>query len=105
MKPTFGEAASTELGNPPSSPSLPQTTPISLTYITRYPGLWYEDGSVVFVAGQVCFRVYRGMVEKHTRYSFDPPVGLYEDCPVILLKDDDGEDFAQLMKSLHDWSE
>ena len=98
-------AVSTLWGNPPFSAYLPQIAPISLESITRDPDLWYEDGSVIFVAGQVGFRSYIGLLEGRSTYSFAPPVVLYEDCPVIRLKDDDGKDFAQLLKSIHDWIE
>ncbi|TCD61645.1 hypothetical protein EIP91_008133 [Steccherinum ochraceum] len=58
--------------------------------------LWFEDGSVIIVTGEVGFRVYKGALSACSdvfRDTFAMPQGsgssqeLFEDCPVVRLQD------------------
>ncbi|KAM5539317.1 hypothetical protein V8D89_007008 [Ganoderma adspersum] len=62
---------------------------------TRDPDFWLEDGSITLLAGNTAFRVYRGLLRKHsvvsadmfTTATADAGVETFEDCPVVRLPD------------------
>ncbi|PIL26456.1 hypothetical protein GSI_12214 [Ganoderma sinense ZZ0214-1] len=63
--------------------------------LKRDPDLWLEDGNIVLVAGDVAFRIYRGLLTKQSTVFSDMfatgnPVAEDEhldDCPVVRLPD------------------
>ncbi|KAI0091055.1 hypothetical protein BDY19DRAFT_679462 [Irpex rosettiformis] len=79
---------------------------MSLDDITKHPDLWYEDGTVVIVAENTGFRVYRGLLVNHSSIFHDmfllpqPASSLndtFEGCPVVRLADDSAEEVTILL--------
>ncbi|OCH84735.1 hypothetical protein OBBRIDRAFT_741067 [Obba rivulosa] len=65
---------------------------------------WYEDGSVVLVAQDTAFRIYRGLLAQHSPVFRDlftiPQPNTSEsvdDCPVVRIPDDP-DDVARLLR-------
>lgn len=79
---------------------------MALESITKHPDLWFEDGNVVLIAENTGFRVYRGLLAKHSdifrdMFSIPQPHSEAEDvlegCPVVRLADDRAEDVATIL--------
>ena len=61
---------------------------------TRDPDFWLEDGNIILLAGNTAFRVYRGLLKKHSVVFADmfatatvDAGETFEDCPVVRLSD------------------
>lgn len=84
---------------------------MALEGISRHPDLWYDDGTVILIAENIGFRVYRGPLTKHSEvfrdmFSFPQPTAApsetYEGCPIVRLVGDTAEEIAEVMKILYD---
>ena len=60
----------------------------------RHDELWLDDGNIVLVAGDVAFRVYRGLLSAQSTvfegmFASSNRVAdeLYDDCPVFRVSD------------------
>lgn len=65
------------------------------TTITRHDDLWFEDGTVVLVAGHCGFRVHKSILSRKSEIMKDlftlaqPLDGeTFETCPVVRLTDE-----------------
>ncbi|TFK88130.1 hypothetical protein K466DRAFT_662545 [Polyporus arcularius HHB13444] len=78
--------------------------------LVRDEDFWYEDGTIILVARNVQFRVYRGVLADHSSvfanmFSFStqptspPPNAAPADCPVVHL-DDSPEDLRHILRAL-----
>ncbi|KAK7062833.1 hypothetical protein VNI00_000328 [Paramarasmius palmivorus] len=81
--------------------------PANMQAYERSTELWFEDGTLIVLAGRVSFRVYRGIVAQNSpifedMLSIPQPVDveLYEGCPVVELLDAP-EDVLPFLKALH----
>ncbi|RDX49012.1 hypothetical protein OH76DRAFT_1351425 [Lentinus brumalis] len=73
------------------------TIPPAVTHVTEDAELWFEDGTVALVAGEIGFRVYQGLLADHSpalKAMFAHPDGYIssddgsaQTCPVIRLLD------------------
>ena len=84
---------------------------MELEGISQHPDLWYEDGTVILIAESTGFRVYRGLLSKHSEvfrdmFSLPQPTSAandpYEGCPIVRLAGDTAEEIAEVLKILHD---
>ena len=84
---------------------------MALEGISQHPDLWYDDGTVILIAESTGFRVYRGLLSKHSQvfrdmFSLPQPTATIEDthegCPVVRLVDDTAEEIAEVLGILHD---
>lgn len=72
---------------------------------------WFEDGTVILEAGNVQFKVYRGMLSHHSSvfaemFSHLPPLApsnALDECPVIRV-DDTPENISGLLSFLLPWN-
>ena len=69
--------------------------------------LWYDDGNIVIQAQTSLFRVYAGILSKHSPIFKDlltlpkpSRLGRYEDCPLIKLDRDKAEDVQDFLFAL-----
>lgn len=85
-----------------------------LDNITKHPTLWFEDGNVVLIAENTGFRVYRGLLARHSdifrdMFSVPQPQTAAEDsfdgCPVVRMADDRADDVAIVLGILYEDSE
>ncbi|KAL1938264.1 hypothetical protein VTO73DRAFT_11715 [Trametes versicolor] len=81
------------------------------TPIKRDDDFWFEDGNIVLIARNIEFRVYKGILAKHSpvfhdMFSLPSPVapetfwdtaGTIETCPVVHLSDSP-EDFRHVLR-------
>ena len=91
---------------PPAAPASPKYRPRISTegespqLFTKDSEFWYEDGTIILIARNIEFRVYRGPLAKHSPFFRDmlsmpqpaaashfPVSELNFDCPVIHLTD------------------
>ena len=70
--------------------------------------IWFEDGNVILVAGDVAFRVHRGQLERHSEifrdlFSLPQPVDqpTFQGSPIIQLYDSPS-DITFLLRALYD---
>ena len=84
---------------------------MALEGISRHPDLWFHDGTVILIAESTGFRVYQGLLAKHSEvfrdmFSLPQPTAVasetYEGCPIVHLVDDTAEEIAEVMKILYD---
>lgn len=81
---------------------------MALKGITRHPDLWFDDGSVILIAEDTGFRVYRGVLARHSevfRDTFQIPqstaVDITEEyCLVVHLSDDSAEEITIMLNIL-----
>ncbi|KAI0783936.1 hypothetical protein BC629DRAFT_1594063 [Irpex lacteus] len=82
---------------------------MSMEGITRHPDLWFDDGTVILIAETTGFRVYRGLLVRHSDIFRDmfllpqptsEPNGHPPDCPIVRLADDSAEEVAILLNIL-----
>lgn len=79
--------------------------------LTKHSDLWFQDGSVVFRAETVLFRVHISQLSRHSvcfrdmfalsSHKADGSVNFLDNCPVIFLHDK-AEDVASLFTALYD---
>lgn len=97
-------------------PSIPIATPTEVA-VERCSDLWFQDGTLVIQCyemkdGAVTaireFRVYRGILEKHSDGILSNQEGLthlvsdeVDGCPVLPLYDDPVDDVTRLLKMLY----
>ena len=67
---------------------------------------WYEDGTIDLVAGNVVFRVYKGVLAEHSAVFKDmfslpqpPSESTSSECPVVYLSDSP-EDLRHVLRVL-----
>lgn len=79
------------------------------TELQRCQDLWFEDGTVVLQAENTLFRVYTGILSRHSpffRNLFTLPqpedADKYEGCPLVLLAGDSAQDVHDFLLALHD---
>ena len=92
-----------------SSSSLPTelATTISLnSTVKRDPDLWFDDGNVVLLCRDAAFRVYRGLLTRHSVIFRDllamaQPANaeMVESCPVVHISDSP-DDLRYLLRAL-----
>jgi hypothetical protein len=70
--------------------------------------LWFEDGNVILVAGDVAFKVHKGQLERHSEifrdlFSLPQPVDqpTFQGCPIVQLYDSPS-DITFLLRALYD---
>lgn len=82
-----------------------------LQNLIRHPHLWFEDGNVVLVAETTGFRVYRGLLARHSEifhdmFSMPQPEqtaeDTYEGCPVVRMADDTADEVSKILTVLYD---
>lgn len=96
-------------------PTVPDLDNLQITY-ERVEGLWKDDGTVVIIAQNHIFRVYRGILIDHSgffrqSFSFAPSSStsrsqayrgeVYDGVPVLRL-DSDWEDLSNFLRVLMD---
>ncbi|KAI0091080.1 hypothetical protein BDY19DRAFT_680917 [Irpex rosettiformis] len=84
---------------------------MTLDNFTKHPDLWFEDGNVVLVAEGIGFRVYGGLLAKHSKIFCDmfsvpqPELKAEDTCegyPVVCLPDDGAEELAAVLNIIYD---
>ena len=70
--------------------------------------IWFEDGNIIIVAGQVAFKVHRGQLERHSEvfrdlFSIPQPAvqEMLDGCPWFEVHDA-APDVRCLLKALYD---
>ena len=70
--------------------------------------IWFEDGNVILVAGDIAFRVHRGQLERHSEifrdlFSLPQPVDqpTFQGFPTVRLYDSPS-DITFLLRALYD---
>ncbi|KAH8823693.1 hypothetical protein DL96DRAFT_1615243, partial [Flagelloscypha sp. PMI_526] len=80
--------------------------------LSQDPDLWYSDGGVVLQAGNSLYRVYQGILSKQSSVFADmfslaqsgnEISDKYEDCPLIVMYDDESE-AADFLRCIFDRS-
>ena len=74
----------------------------------RMESLWFEDGNIIIQAGSIQYRVYRGILAKHSPVFKDmlafpqpPDSELFDGCPVVRLPDPEVE-VTLFLRALYD---
>ncbi|KIP08880.1 hypothetical protein PHLGIDRAFT_68636, partial [Phlebiopsis gigantea 11061_1 CR5-6] len=77
--------------------------------IVRSEDLWFKDGTIVLQAENVLFRVYPGLLSKHSQFfeqlfSLPQPSDAeqYDGCPLIKLAGDAAEDMRNFLLMIHE---
>ncbi|TFK39269.1 hypothetical protein BDQ12DRAFT_698267 [Crucibulum laeve] len=80
----------------------------SLGSVRQVQDLWYEDGNIIFKAGDSLFKVSKGVVAArspvfHDMLAFPQPDDqeMYDGCPLVMLYDAD-EDVRYFLKAIYD---
>ncbi|KAL5530738.1 hypothetical protein ACEPAF_6996 [Sanghuangporus sanghuang] len=88
------------------SPTLSESSRLSAE--TRQTDFWFEDGSVILLAGTVAFKVHRGQLARHSEVfrdllSLPQPIdeAIFEGCPLVELHDSP-TDLWYLLRALYD---
>lgn len=75
---------------------------------SRRTDFWFKDGNVVVLAGNVAFKVHRGVLERHSDVFRDvlsipqpPEEGTFEGCHMVEIFDEPA-DLWCLLKALYD---
>jgi hypothetical protein len=70
---------------------------------------WFEDGNVILIAGDLAFKVYKGMLSRHSAIFADlfrlpqpksTSEEMLEGCPIVHLHDSE-RDFGDFLMALH----
>lgn len=71
--------------------------------------LWFEDGTVVLQAQTTLFRVYTGILARHSPFfkslfTLPQPADgdQYDGCPLVHLAGDNAQDAHDFLLALHD---
>ena len=82
----------------------PRNTPF-----THSADLWLADGNVVLQIEETAFRVYTGILSRHSVFFKNlftlpqpPEAEMYEGCPLVILQDDKPEEVRYFLLSLFD---
>lgn len=77
--------------------------------ITRSQDFWFEDGSMIIQAESMQFRVYRGLLERHSTifndmFQVPQPAeeSMVDGCPVVVVSDR-AKDWENLLSLLFMW--
>ena len=77
--------------------------------LRRDPDVWFPDGSVVLLADNTLFKVYAGILRKHSQVFDDlftipqpPHSETYDGCPLIPLYGDTALDVHDFLLVIHD---
>lgn len=77
--------------------------------LRRFKDLWFEDGTVVLQAGRTLFRVYSGILARHSPifkdlFTLPQPsdAETYEGCPLVQLAGDDPAEVSHFLLVIHD---
>ena len=88
------------------------STALALDLGLKSDELWFEDGTVVLRAGGVVFRVYSGILARHSPFfknllALPQPANArtYEGCPLIDMEGDSAQDVRDFLFALHDGME
>ncbi|TRM67560.1 hypothetical protein BD626DRAFT_564487 [Schizophyllum amplum] len=75
---------------------------------TRDPDLWFDDGNIVIQVAPRLFRVHRSILALSSSFFRDmlafpraAEQDMYEDVPLVVLRDDDARDTAHFLKALY----
>ena len=70
--------------------------------------IWFEDGNIILIAGDVAFKVHRGQLERHSEifrdlFSLPQPVDQprFQELPIVQLYDSPS-DITFLLRALYD---
>ncbi|RDX48942.1 hypothetical protein OH76DRAFT_614497 [Lentinus brumalis] len=69
------------------------------------PELWFQDGTIILVAGEIAFKVYKGPLVNQSPVFSDmlslpqPSVDVHQDCPVVQLLDSP-QDLRHFLRTL-----
>lgn len=86
---------------------------VTPTPVIRSQDVWYDDGNVVIQAGDVVFRVFRGILASNSPVFSDmfsvpqptnagaPGPDMFDSCPLIQIHDTP-EDTSHFLKAIHD---
>lgn len=90
----------------PSSPVARSTRELDASLCTRHASHFYDDGNIVFVVEKTLFKLYRGLLARHSEvmrnmFSFpsDETQGEVDGVPAVTLNDS-AEDFSCLLDFL-----
>ena len=80
---------------------------LNLEELTRDEEFWFEDGNIVLVAGNIAFKVFKGLLAAQSKVlgdmvaAGDPGAGqMLEGCPVVRLFDDSPLEVRYLLRVL-----
>jgi len=75
---------------------------------TRSTDIYFDDGNIILVAGNIAFRVHRGQLARHSEVFRDllllpQPAGaeVFDESPVVRLTDT-SDDVLMLLRALYD---
>ncbi|KAI1795307.1 hypothetical protein LXA43DRAFT_992298 [Ganoderma leucocontextum] len=92
--------------DPPSQSSTPANTPLNSLRLKRHDELWFDDGSVILVARDTGFRVFRSLLAAQSTVFADmfsssssSAEEMLEGCPVVQVSDSP-EDVAHFLRVL-----
>lgn len=78
--------------------------------VTHHDDLWFQDGNIVLVAGDVAFKVHRSMLARHSRvfkdmFELSQPSAeeVHDGRPVVTLHDSPHE-LADLLDVIYNGS-
>jgi hypothetical protein len=78
--------------------------------LERCEDLWFDDGTIVLQAENTLFRVYIGILTRHSpffRNLFLLPqpqnTETYDSCPLVKLAGDSAQDAHDFLLALHDF--
>lgn len=93
------------------SDAIQSPTPSELSRLSaesKQSDFWFEDGSVILLAGSVAFKVHRGQLARHSEVfrdllSLPQPIdeASFEGCPLVELHDSP-TDLWYLLRALYD---
>ena len=76
--------------------------------LRRSENLWFEDGTVVLQAEDTLFRVYSGILARHSQFfqsllTLPQPQNaeVYDGCPLIRMSGDSAADVREVLQALH----
>lgn len=77
--------------------------------LVRSEELWFKDGTIVLQAENILFRVYSGLLSKHSQFfeqlfSLPQPTDAekYDGCPLIKLAGDAADDTRNFLLMIHE---
>ncbi|EKM55151.1 uncharacterized protein PHACADRAFT_255576 [Phanerochaete carnosa HHB-10118-sp] len=77
--------------------------------LQRCEDLWFEDGTIILQAENILFRVYTGILTRHSPFFknlFTLPqpedAEQHDGCPLVKLAGDNAQDAHDFLLALHD---
>ena len=97
-------------------PSPPNSAMAATASFDKHPTLWFDDGNVVLIAENTGFRVYRGVLAKHSEIFRDmfllphPDSELaiedtYDGCPIVRMAEDEAHEWEVVLGVLYTMSQ